>query len=158
LDHRARMLIKKRLPENATSNRMDEALGGALVTVRLEQQLAHDSAQPLEHRAHVRLRDGVEPGSRLYKFAHKQRASPNGLRRVEAAQHERADEAVEALLCGRFGSCAERRRVFLQRALAERAQHLEVELLFVAEVIINGGDVGGRALADLAHRSGSEAP
>jgi len=151
LDDRSAVVIEDALPDDAHRAKAHLLLAGVGA-----EDAAHDALQLLALRADDLGHEAVERLGGLDHLARHEAAVGRLQPRVEDAPQELLHGDAQALL--RVGRHLGRhQRVLLAGLLAGVAQDLAVQAGLVAEVVVDGGHVGVRALADLAHRRGAVA-
>lgn len=117
--------------------------------------LGDDFAEDFGHGADVIMNNLDAGGGGMNHFAHGEAEVPSGSSLGEQAAQKRTDKVAElgfgrsCIRPGRHGS------EFLAGAIRV-ADGLEIELLLVAKVVVDGGDVGPGGLADLSYGGGLE--
>lgn len=137
--------------ENYLTNDAHGAKADGLGIRFAAKQIADDGHKQVRKRANMLFHHGIERGAGFDHLAGHQAAMARLRARGKNAPKEGTCERVQPLFRRGFGRQAHVGRIFFQAETKTLGEHSGVKAVLVAKVIIDGGDIGARALADFPH-------
>ena len=136
--------------EQALAHQAERAEPHRLGVGLAADQFPHNRAQVLRLRADALDHDGVQRAGGINHFAGDELAVPRVAAVVEDAQEKRPHKRPQPRWGRRAGLHPHIEGELLKRARLIVSQHLAIERILVAEVVVDGGDIGAGVAADVA--------